>query len=54
MKMHLCTMGLFEGDVTCIFRKEEAETVQHIICCCEAWLTSALMSLEIWMLNQKI
>jgi hypothetical protein len=29
-------MGLFEGDPTCRFCRKEAETVQHIICCCEA------------------
>jgi hypothetical protein len=28
-------MGLFEGDPTCRFCRKEAETVQHIICCCE-------------------
>jgi hypothetical protein len=29
-------MGLFEGDPTCRFCKKEAETVQRIICRCEA------------------
>ena len=29
-------MGLFDGDPTCRFCRMEAETVQHIICCCEA------------------
>jgi hypothetical protein len=29
-------MGLFEGDPSCRFCRKEAETVQHIICCCEA------------------
>jgi len=33
---HLYTMGLFEGDPTCRFCRKETETVQHIICCCEA------------------
>jgi hypothetical protein len=33
---HLYTMGLFDGDPTCIFCRKETETVQHIICCCEA------------------
>jgi len=28
-------MGLFDGDPTCRFCRMEAETVQHIICCCE-------------------
>jgi len=28
-------MGLFDGDPTCIFCRKEAETAQHIICCCE-------------------
>jgi hypothetical protein len=32
---HLRTMGLFEGDPTCKFCRKEAETVQHLICCCE-------------------
>jgi hypothetical protein len=29
-------MGLFDGDPTCRFYRKETETVQHIICCCEA------------------
>jgi hypothetical protein len=29
-------MGLFDGDTTCRFCRKETETVQHIICCCEA------------------
>jgi hypothetical protein len=33
---HLYIMGLFEGDPTCRFCRKETETVQHIICCCEA------------------
>jgi hypothetical protein len=36
VRMHLRTVGLFEGDPTCRFCMKEAETVQHIICCCEA------------------
>jgi len=32
----LYTMGLFDGDPTCRFCRKETETVQHIICCCEA------------------
>ena len=28
-------MGLFDGDPTCRFCRKEAETVQHIVCCCE-------------------
>jgi hypothetical protein len=36
VRKHLCTTGLFEGDSTCRFCKEEAKTVQHIICCCKA------------------
>jgi hypothetical protein len=35
VRRRLRTVGLFEGDPTCRFRKE-AETVQHIICRCEA------------------
>jgi hypothetical protein len=33
---HLYIMGLFEGDPTCRFCRKETETVQHILCCCEA------------------
>jgi hypothetical protein len=33
---HLYTVGLFGGDPTCRFCRKETETVQHIICCCEA------------------
>jgi hypothetical protein len=33
---HLYTMGLFDGNPTCGFCRKETETVQHIICCCEA------------------
>jgi len=36
VKGHLYIMGLFEGDPTCRFCRMETETVQHIICCCEA------------------
>jgi hypothetical protein len=36
VRTHLRTMGLFEGDPTCRFCRKEAETVQHITCCCEA------------------
>jgi len=33
---HLFIMGLFDGNPTCRFCRMETETVQHIICCCEA------------------
>jgi hypothetical protein len=33
---HLFIMRLFDGDPTCRFCRMETETVQHIICCCEA------------------
>jgi hypothetical protein len=33
---HLFTVGLFDGDPICRFYRKETETVQHIICCCEA------------------
>jgi hypothetical protein len=36
MRKHTYVMGLFDGDPTCRFCRMEAETVQHIICCCEA------------------
>jgi ribonuclease HI len=36
VRKHLHTMGLFNGDPTCRFCKKETETVQHIICYCEA------------------
>ena len=29
-------MGLFDGDPSCRYCRMETETVQHIICCCEA------------------
>jgi hypothetical protein len=32
VRMHLRTMGLFEGDPTCRFCRQEGETVQNIIC----------------------
>jgi hypothetical protein len=35
VRMHLRTMGLFEGDPVCRICRQEAETVQHIICHCE-------------------
>jgi hypothetical protein len=36
MRTHLRTMGLFQGNPICRFCIQEAETVQHIICSCEA------------------
>ena len=33
---HLYTMGLFDGEPICRFCGMETETLQHIICCCEA------------------
>jgi hypothetical protein len=36
VRKHLHIMGLFDGDPTCRFCGKETETVQHIICCCEA------------------
>jgi hypothetical protein len=33
---HLRIIGLFNGDPSCRFCGMETETVQHIICCCEA------------------
>jgi hypothetical protein len=36
VRTHLRTMGLFEGDAVCRFCGQQAETVQHIICRCEA------------------
>jgi hypothetical protein len=36
VRVHLQTMGLFSGDPSCRFCRMEAETVQHITCCCEA------------------
>jgi hypothetical protein len=29
-------MGQFDEDPTCRFCRKETETVQHIMCCCEA------------------
>jgi hypothetical protein len=36
VRRHLNIMGLFNGDPTCRFCRMETETVQNIICCCEA------------------
>jgi ribonuclease HI len=36
VRKHLHIMGLFNGDPTSRFCGKETETVQHIICCCEA------------------
>jgi hypothetical protein len=36
VRKHLRTVGLFEGDRTGRLCRKEAETVQYIICCCEA------------------
>ena len=36
VKGHLYTMGLFDGNPICRFCGMETETVQHIICRCEA------------------
>jgi ribonuclease HI len=36
VRMYLNIMGLFEGDLTCKFCGSETETVQRIICGCEA------------------
>jgi hypothetical protein len=36
VRRHLNIMGRFKGDPTCRFCRKETETVQHIICCCEA------------------
>jgi hypothetical protein len=36
VRRHLYIMGLFDRDPDCRFCRMETETVQHIICCCEA------------------
>jgi hypothetical protein len=36
VRRHLNIMGLLDGDPICRFCRMETETVQHIICCCEA------------------
>jgi hypothetical protein len=33
---HLRIIGLFDGDPSCRFCGMETETVQHLVCCCEA------------------
>jgi hypothetical protein len=33
---HLYTMGVFDGDPPCRYCRKETETVQHIMCYCEA------------------
>jgi hypothetical protein len=53
VRKHLRSMGMFEGDPTCRFCRQEVETVQHIICCCKHWLVSAIMTLGDWLLNQQ-
>jgi hypothetical protein len=36
VRRHLHIMGLVDGNPTCRFCRMDTETVQHIICCCEA------------------
>jgi hypothetical protein len=36
VRRHLNIMGLFNEDPSCRLCRMETETVQHIICCCEA------------------
>jgi hypothetical protein len=36
VRLHLHTISLFEGDTSSRYCRKEAETVQHIICRCEA------------------
>jgi hypothetical protein len=36
VRRRLYIMGVFDGDPTCRFCRMETETVQRIICCCEA------------------
>jgi hypothetical protein len=36
VRKHLRTVGLFEGDRTGRLCRKGGETVQHIVCCCEA------------------
>ena len=36
VRRHLRAVGLYEGDPSCVFRGLETETVQHLVCCCEA------------------
>jgi hypothetical protein len=50
VRKHIRTVSLIEGDPTCRFCKKEAETP---LAAAWRWLVSALMSLEIQMLNQK-
>jgi hypothetical protein len=33
---HLYIVGIFNEDPSCRFWRMETETVQHILCCCEA------------------
>ena len=46
VRRHLYIMGLFDGDPVCRFCRMETETVQHIICCCEALARQRYMSCE--------
>jgi hypothetical protein len=36
VRCHLRTIGLFDGDLSCRFCGMVTETVQHIVCRCEA------------------
>ena len=40
---HLRAVGLYDGDPSCRFCGLETETVQHLVCCCEALSVSAIM-----------
>jgi hypothetical protein len=53
VRKHLHTMGLFNGDPTCRFCGMEAETVQHIICCCEALARQRYNVLAVWRLYRQ-
>jgi hypothetical protein len=50
---HLYTMGLFDGDPTCRFCRKETETVQHIICCCEALASQRHNVFGNWLVEPK-
>jgi hypothetical protein len=54
VRMHLRTMGLFEGDPACRFCRQEAEQCSTSFVNARWWLAGALMSLGIWLLNLKI
>jgi hypothetical protein len=51
---HLRIIGLFDGDPSCRFCGMETETVQHLVCCCEALSRQRYNVLGVMFLEPKI